>query len=308
MATNKKIAQTAVKAGAMVGKRTVASTDKKQNVQKNIQSAKGNTSNAYTPQHKLNKAAHAGSEATWSLTSGKADKYWESTHNADGSKKVVGDASKSIIGKENKERVSAPDWQKRTNAGKKQSEARRKQTEARQKLLDLNDYAKMSDPFPVEYGYKEDKESKIRRDAKATAKTANNAGAYGAIAPFLPALKAEQERQANELREAQKSGNTRLKYNGRGDETYTAEPVMDGAQKHWSVKRQGGINLDYLSDYSDADLQKALGDYQLNESFINDVLKSGKVKTADGKTVYTTPEDYNTYNAIWSLNIYFTNA
>ena len=137
MATNKKIAQTAVKAGAMVGKRTVAPTDKKQNVQKNIQSAKGNTSNAYTPQHKLNKAAHAGSEATWSLTSGKADKYWESTHNADGSKKSVG-TTETIVGKGNKETVEAPEWQKRTNAAKKQNEARIKQTEAR--LPSLDDY------------------------------------------------------------------------------------------------------------------------------------------------------------------------
>lgn len=127
--------KTVINRGAIVAKQTKKAPEQgaiSAPKQKNIQSAQGNTSNAFTAQNKADKAAHAGSRATWSQTSGDADLYYKSTHNADGSKKASG-TSNSIVGKGNKETVETPEWQKRTNAGKKQ-------TEARQPLPSLEDF------------------------------------------------------------------------------------------------------------------------------------------------------------------------
>lgn len=127
--------KTVINRGAIVAKQTKKAPEQgaiSAPKQKNIQSAQGNTSNAYESKMKLDKGAHAGRQATWSQTSGDADLYYKSTHNADGSKKASG-TSNSIVGKGNKETVETPEWQKRTNAGKKQ-------TEARQPLPSLEDF------------------------------------------------------------------------------------------------------------------------------------------------------------------------
>jgi len=250
MAKKKDIIKTVVNKGAIVAKQTKKAPEQgaiSAPKQKNIQSAQGNTSNAYgKPSKSTNPKLNHSTEFS---------------------------------------RPTQPAFQLEHGIAN-----------PIKKVPSLDDY----DPMPVEYGYKEDKAARERKKSVDTVRTASKAGTYGAVAPFLPQLQKMQEEQANQLREAQKSGNTRLKYNGRSDEKYTTESVMDGAQKHAKVTRTGGIDINNLQDYSDEDIFRALGDYQLDGSFINNALSNGRYVDENGRVINKTPEDYNIYNAIYN--------
>ena len=193
------------------------------------------------------------------------------------------------------------------------------------KLPSLEDYARPSDydPFPVEYGYKEDQAAKTRQKAKDTANALKNTSAFGAwasIRPFTPEYQEimKKQEEESELRKAQKEGRTSLKYEGRGNEKISndinlfgkkvelPELFKDASENNWlaqqfkkvaegfnrlenNATRTGGIDLSRLEDYSDADLYKALGDYSVGNSYLQGTLENPHVAS-----------DYDTFNAIWN--------
>lgn len=159
--------------GAVISSVTASNNLKNNDNRSTSTQTRKNVTKAYDSQAQLDKGAHAGFQSTWKQTSGDADLYWKSTHNADGSKKVVGDPSKSIVGKGNKEKVVAPEWQKRMNAGRKQTQARQDNKNAGLGTRDMDQrfsnpylYVADVDPFPANTTYMQDKQAQLRTPNK----------------------------------------------------------------------------------------------------------------------------------------------
>lgn len=303
MARKKDTIKTVINRGAIVAKKTKNAPEQGANsVSRNLKSAQGNTSNAYgKPSESNNPRLNHSTEFARPT-----QPAFQLEH---GIANPIKDTPKPTKGVRAIEREA----QKRTEAGQKQTESREKYgtTTFNSKLPSLYDY----DPMPVEYGYKEDKAARERKRATDTANAVNKAASFGAIAPFLPELIKQQDeafkrtqaginQSRDRLRNDQKSGNTRLKYNGRGDEHYSNEKPLFGYESpnpendfiykaltgydrlNPDLERTGGIDINNLKDYSDSDLLKARSDYAPEHGIL------------DAFTNSHYASDYDVFNAI----------